>query len=71
MSNPNLPTGCLLKCLPILGGDEAVDDWIDSGVEVEENSSDVHELLISHKVRLFRDPVQAEMSSIQSARCTL
>ena len=48
-----LPTGCFFKCLPILGGYEAVDDRIDGGVEVEEDSSDVHELLVSHKVDLF------------------
>ena len=54
----NLPTRRFLKCLPILRGDEAVDDGIDGGVEVEEYAGDVHELFVCHKVGFFWDPVK-------------
>ena len=60
-STVNLPTGRLFKCLPILGWDEVVDDRIDGRVEIEEYSSNVHQLFICLKVNFLRNPLQSKL----------
>ena len=57
----NLPTGRLFKCLPILAGDEVVDDRIDGRVEIKEYSSNVHQLLICYKVNFLRNPLESKL----------
>ena len=49
---------CLLERLPVLGGDDVVDDGVDGGVEVEEDPGDVHQVLVGHVVGLLGDKVE-------------
>jgi hypothetical protein len=42
-----------LKCLPVLGRYEVVDEWVDCGVQVQKHSSHVEELLIDRIIQLL------------------
>ena len=47
-----------LERFPILCRDEIVDDWIDGGVEIQEESGDIHQVLIGDVIHLLRHPVE-------------